>query len=456
MEWLSAAMDILTIVLAAVILPVMAWQGIVTLFGLLPRRRRRPLEDRKHRFAVVICARNEEAVIGHLIESLKAQRYPKESYRVFVIADNCTDNTAGAAEKGGATVFERFNPEKRGKGYAMRWGLQKIQELYPDTFDAVCVFDADNLAEENFLAEMNKALCSGAEVATGYLEPKNPQDSWTSGCYALYWLMMMRFYHEARNNCGLSSTITGTGFAFKLSALGEDGWNTATITEDCEFTIQQVCAGHHIAAVREAVFYDEQPVTQAVSMRQRFRWLVGTIQCGKQCLPAVWRSVRRGNWRALDMAVHVLSADGADDAGQPSGDGAQPGDHAVCPAVYDRLRRAQLAGDFRRGAAGDPARKAAGASAPAGSTAAAAVHDSDVLYFACGSAASEGGVEADCPFPQQECDRYGRFALRFYHNKSPVTISRRGLAYFVPESILRDKPCGKLVLSKIPNRHTME
>lgn len=84
----------------------------------------------------------------------------------------------------------------------MRWGLQKIQELYPDAFDAVCVFDADNLAEENFLAEMNKALCSGAEVATGYLEPKNPQDSWTSGCYALYWLMMMRFYHEARNNCG--------------------------------------------------------------------------------------------------------------------------------------------------------------------------------------------------------------------------------------------------------------
>ena len=307
MEWLSAAMDILTIVLAAVILPAMAWQGIVTLFGLLPRRRRRPLEDRQYRFAVVICARNEEAVIGHLIESLKAQRYPKESYRVFVIADNCTDNTAGAAEKGGATVFERFNPEKRGKGYAMRWGLQKIQELYPDAFDAVCVFDADNLAEENFLAEMNKALCSGAEVATGYLEPKNPQDSWTSGCYALYWLMMMRFYHEARNNCGLSSTITGTGFAFKLSALGEDGWNTATITEDCEFTIQQVCAGHHIAAVREAVFYDEQPVTQAVSMRQRFRWLVGTIQCGKQCLPAVWRSVRRGNWRALDMAVHVLS-----------------------------------------------------------------------------------------------------------------------------------------------------
>ena len=58
MEWLSAAMDILTIVLAAVILPVMAWQGIVTLFGLLPRRRRRPLEDRQYRFAVVICARN--------------------------------------------------------------------------------------------------------------------------------------------------------------------------------------------------------------------------------------------------------------------------------------------------------------------------------------------------------------------------------------------------------------
>ena len=109
MEWLSAAMDILTIVLAAVILPVMAWQGIVTLFGLLPRRRRRPLEDRQYRFAVVICARNEEAVIGHLIESLKAQRYPKESYRVFVIADNCTgDDTAGAAKAQRAKIMSEI------------------------------------------------------------------------------------------------------------------------------------------------------------------------------------------------------------------------------------------------------------------------------------------------------------------------------------------------------------
>ena len=131
MEWLSAAMNILTIVLTAVILPVMAWQGVVTLAGLLPRHRRRIVEDRQYRFAVVICARNEEAVIGHLIESLQAQRYPRESYRVFVVADNCTDNTAGVAESCGATVFERFNPEKRGKGYALRWGLQKIQELYP-------------------------------------------------------------------------------------------------------------------------------------------------------------------------------------------------------------------------------------------------------------------------------------------------------------------------------------
>src|SRR5690554_2607067 len=74
---------------------------------------------KRHRFAVLIAARNEEAVISQLIESIHNQSYPSHLIETFVVADNCTDNTADAARKAGAVVWERFNRRKVGKGYAL-------------------------------------------------------------------------------------------------------------------------------------------------------------------------------------------------------------------------------------------------------------------------------------------------------------------------------------------------
>ena len=74
-----------------------------------------------HRYAVLISARNEEAVLPHLLESIRAQDYPAEFITTFVVADNCTDGTADAARAFGAVVCERFNPAKKGKGLRPRF-----------------------------------------------------------------------------------------------------------------------------------------------------------------------------------------------------------------------------------------------------------------------------------------------------------------------------------------------
>ncbi len=71
-----------------------------------------------HRFAVLVAARNEEAVIGQLIESIQMQDYPSELVDVYVVADNCDDSTASVAREKGAFVYERFNKVHVGKGYA--------------------------------------------------------------------------------------------------------------------------------------------------------------------------------------------------------------------------------------------------------------------------------------------------------------------------------------------------
>lgn len=294
----------IVIILSIYSAPIMIWMVITTLAGLAKPRALVPKNSRQYRFAVLVCARNEERVIGNLIDSLKKQDY--SNYHIFVVADNCTDHTAHVAEARGATVFERFNEKKKGKGYALHFGINKLLHEYADDYDAVCVFDADNLASAVFLTEMNRALNAEADVALGYRDTKNIHDSWVSEVYSIYWMMLQRFYYTSRHTLGFSSMVGGTGFAFKLSALGGEGWTTYSLTEDVEFSIQQILKGHKIIPARNAVFYDEQPTEYSVSVKQRFRWMVGGMQCIPLYFKQIMRQVFQGNLKALDLAWYIL------------------------------------------------------------------------------------------------------------------------------------------------------
>ena len=93
----------------------------------------------------MICARNEEKVIGNLLDSIAGQDYPKDKLHVFVIADNCTDETAAIARAKGATVYERHDLSKARKGYALEFGFKRIKEDYGiENFEGYLFFDADN------------------------------------------------------------------------------------------------------------------------------------------------------------------------------------------------------------------------------------------------------------------------------------------------------------------------
>lgn len=97
-----------------------AYQFFYIFVGLLKKPKKFSAK-KQHRFAVVVSARNESSVIGNLISSIRNQNYPQELVDIFIIADNCTDNTAEIARSAGATVYERFNKEQVGKGYALDW-----------------------------------------------------------------------------------------------------------------------------------------------------------------------------------------------------------------------------------------------------------------------------------------------------------------------------------------------
>jgi len=257
------------------------YQILISLCSLV-KIKDKPLKvNKKHRFMAIIPAHNEEAVVGNLIESLKNQNYDKDLYDIYVIADNCTDNTAKVAKEAGAIVYKRFDETKKTKGYALDWFLkQKIEENAP--YDAFFIFDADNIVHPDFIKNMNKKLCQGEDVVQGYRDIKNPTDSWITAGYALFYWSMHRFYHLARYNLGLSPLLNGTGFMVKFDVVKPQGWDTVTLTEDIEFSLKRIIKGKRLGWATDAICYDEQPVGFKQSWSQRSRWTVGHIQCIKE------------------------------------------------------------------------------------------------------------------------------------------------------------------------------
>ena len=254
------------------------YQFIVSICSLIKFKEKPLIENKEHRFMAIIPAHNEAAVVTNLIESLKNQDYPKELYDIYVIAENCTDNTAEVARKAGAIVYERFDESKKTKGFALQWFLaQKIEEDAP--YDAFCIFDADNIADKNFLKAMNKKLCQGENVVQGYRDIKNPTDNWITAGYAIFYWTMNRFYHLARYNLGLSPLLNGTGFMVRFDIIKPTGWDTKTLTEDIEFSLKNIIEGRKLGWATDAIVYDEQPTSFKQSWSQRSRWTVGHIQC---------------------------------------------------------------------------------------------------------------------------------------------------------------------------------
>ena len=256
------------------------YQLAISLCSLIKFKEKKLITNKKHKFMAIIPAHNEEKVIENLVESLKCQDYDKDLYDIYVIADNCTDNTAEIAKKAGAIVYKRFDETKKTKGYALDWFLkQKIEENAD--YDAFLVFDADNIVDKNFIKVMNRKLCQGEEVVQGYKDIKNPSESWVSAGYAFFYWTMHRFYHLARYNVGLSPLLNGTGFMVKFDLVKEKGWDTVTLTEDIEFSLKQIIKGKKLGWATDAIVYDEQPEEFKASWKQRSRWTVGHIQCMK-------------------------------------------------------------------------------------------------------------------------------------------------------------------------------
>ena len=279
---------------------------LVGIFAFIGDNKSKEIKNEKHRFAMVVAAHNEEKVVSEIVDSLKDIDYDKDKYDIFVIADNCTDDTAKIAREHGADVHERFSDKDKGKGYALNWMFERIFKMDKE-YDAICVFDADNIVHKNFLNEMNVKFNQGFKAVQGYIDTKNPNDSWITASYAISFWCLNKVYQSARSNLGLSNQISGTGFAVSCDIIREYGWSATCLAEDMEFTMQLVLNGISVGYAKEAIVYDEKPLTLSQSVKQRTRWMQGHADVASRFIPRLFKkAVKENDVLAFDCIIYLL------------------------------------------------------------------------------------------------------------------------------------------------------
>ena len=278
-------------------------------FSIRPRPHKRPIK--KNKISILIAARNEEKVIGNLLQSIQMQDYDKELLEVVVIADNCIDDTVKIAKAFGATVFERVNKKQIGKGYALDYAISKLRELGKwRELDGIIVLDADNVLTPNYVTEMNKTRSDGYEAFTSYRNSKNYGDNWISAGYGLWYIRESKFLHYARMLLNSSCAISGTGFFVSRNLIDKfNGWKFFLLTEDIEFSVFSVINGVKIGCCIDAELFDEQPITFHQSYKQRLRWSKGFFQVwkkhGKELVKGIFKHRK---FAFFDMTMNIMPA----------------------------------------------------------------------------------------------------------------------------------------------------
>ncbi len=296
------AADGLTAVAA---LPTALAGGYLGALTLLSRRKEAPIGDRSVRFCVVVPAHNEEVGIAATVESLKALDYPVDRFEILVIADNCTDATADRARVAGAKVHERFDEQRKSKGYALSDVFPIV--LQDKTIDAVVVIDADTFVTPNLLSAIGSRLASGAKAAQVDYRVANSDDGWRTKLMAVAFTCFHEVRSLGRERMSLSSGLRGNGMAFSREALERVPHVAASLVEDLEYGIALAKAGIRVHYVHEAFVKAEMPIDDAAAASQRERWERGRAQMRKDHGWALARSaVRDRSAVQADLAADVL------------------------------------------------------------------------------------------------------------------------------------------------------
>ncbi len=290
--------------LALITLPGTIELLLLTVGGVLPFRRRTATpSSSKYRLAVVVPAHNEEVHIARCVQSLQAADRTGVDLGVFVIADNCEDQTAATANAAGAQVLVRTNPLERGKGYALDFAFRA---LLPQGWQAFAVVDADSEIAPNFLTGLAAALVRGAAAVQCRYTVRNSRESIRTRLMRVANAAFNVLRPRGRERYGLSAGIYGNGFALAAGTLHSVPYTASSLVEDLEYHLALIDAGLRVRFVDSTSVYGDMPVAGAGVKTQRTRWEGGRFRMLREKAPRLMGKIFRGQFTFLEPCLDLL------------------------------------------------------------------------------------------------------------------------------------------------------
>jgi len=279
----------------------------LSLLAVASRRQKVTGQTHLSRFAVCVPAHNEEGTIEGTLRSLLAIDYPKASFDVIVIADNCTDRTAEVAGTLGAEAFLRNDPLRKGKGYALRWCIDLLLARRPG-YDALVVVDADSTLSTNFLTVMNSYLAKGARViqSSDMVDPH--PGAWSVEVTRIGFTLYNLVRPLGRRVIGCSAGLRGNGMCFSSDVFAAVPWDAYSINEDLEYGLQLLLNGVPVVFAPEARVLAAMPQDPRNAQSQRARWETGRYQIvRKYSWPLLRASIKQRSFKLFDAFVDLVT-----------------------------------------------------------------------------------------------------------------------------------------------------
>ena len=300
-------LPLLLILTIIVLIPVVTF-SLQCFLSFLPGRENKFDSVKLPRLAVLIPAHNEEAIVSGILEDVKSQ--VKENDRVIVIADNCEDSTAAVAKSHGAEVFERFDDTDRGKAYALRFALEKLEADPPEV---VIVVDSDCRISPETLAHLSsKAAKLDRPIQGSYIfgEQQDGVASNNASSFTLWFKNHIRPLGSLR--IGMPCQLTGSGMAFPWHVIRKVNVANQSLAEDTTLGLELAYAGHPPIFCPEARIDGHVPKEWGTLVQQRRRWEQGYLESILTNAPKMTlRSIagfRPGLlWAAFDLCIPPLA-----------------------------------------------------------------------------------------------------------------------------------------------------
>ncbi|MCK9986478.1 MAG: hypothetical protein AzoDbin1_02950 [Azoarcus sp.] len=303
-----SALNVLLAALAAFLLMPVGLLLLQVLVALPPRRPRPVRVTPRPRLAVLVPAHDEALGIAAAVGGIRAQL--RDGDRIVVVADNCSDDTAGRARAAGAEVIVRDEPLRRGKGYALDFGLRHLEAAPPQ---AVAIVDADcRLGEGALDCLARTCAATGRPVQALYLMHAPAGAGLKTRIAEFAWAIKNRMRPLGYARLGLPCQLMGSGMLFPWATLRDAELASGHIVEDLKLGLDLTRAGHAPLFCPDARVFSEFPRSAEGARSQRTRWEHGHLaviagEAPRLLLAALARRDLRLTALVLDLCVPPLA-----------------------------------------------------------------------------------------------------------------------------------------------------